>query len=202
MEGCLICGESALEVLLRFAGTSELDPRHDGIRLRLQHRVSVCDCCGKVTDRKVVQRERVGPLPLLLLPGALIFLIGYSYTKRFTLLSHFILGFTDGLAPAGAWVAVSGSLFTLADMPAWILTAVVTLWIIGIGQVFASSRSWIMAASAVIIGALVLVLGMIQSSLMVGELHWIIQVIHLLLGITAIGVGHMAAARARKGAAA
>ena len=31
---------------------------------------------------------RLGPLPLLLLPGALVFLVGYSYTKRFTSLSH------------------------------------------------------------------------------------------------------------------
>lgn len=78
------------------------------------------------------------------------------------------------------------------------LLVVVTLWVIGIGQVFASSGSWLMAACAVIIGALVLILGMIQTSLMVGELHWIIQVIHLLLGLSAIGIGHMAAARDRR----
>lgn len=78
------------------------------------------------------------------------------------------------------------------------LLVVVTLWVIGIGQVFANSRSWLMAACAVIIGALVLVLGMIQTSLMAGELHWIIQVIHLLLGLSAIGIGHMAAARDRR----
>lgn len=78
------------------------------------------------------------------------------------------------------------------------LLVVVTLCVIGIGQVFASSGSWLMAACAVIIGALVLILGMIQTSLMVGELHWIIQVIHLLLGLSAIGIGHMAAARDRR----
>ncbi len=80
---------------------------------------------------------RLGPLPLLLLPGALIFLVGYSYTKRFTSLSHYILGFTDGLAPAGAWVAVTGSLFTPRDLPAWLLTAVVTLWIGGFDLLYA-----------------------------------------------------------------
>jgi 4-hydroxybenzoate polyprenyltransferase len=80
---------------------------------------------------------RLGPLPLLLLPGALIFLVGYSYTKRFTSFSHYILGFTDGLAPAGAWVAVTGSLFALADLPAWLLTAVVTLWIGGFDILYA-----------------------------------------------------------------
>ena len=73
----------------------------------------------------------------MLLPGALVFLLGYSYTKRFTWLSHFILGFTDGLAPMGAWVAVRGSLFAPADWPAWLLLAAVTLWIGGFDLIYA-----------------------------------------------------------------
>ena len=85
----------------------------------------------------VFAAARLGPLPLLLLPGALIFLLGYSYTKRFTWLSHFILGFTDGLAPMGAWVAVRGSLFAPADWPAWLLLAAVTLWIGGFDLIYA-----------------------------------------------------------------
>lgn len=80
---------------------------------------------------------QLGPLPLLLLPGALIFLIGYSFTKRFTWMSHFFLGFTDGLAPMGAWAAIRGSLFTIEDLPAWILLAVVTLWIGGFDMIYA-----------------------------------------------------------------
>mgnify|MGYP005834279583 FL=1 len=78
-----------------------------------------------------------GPLPLLLLPGALLFLFGYSYTKRFTWLSHYILGFTDGLAPLGAWVAVRGSLFTVNDAPAWLLLFIVTFWIGGFDLIYA-----------------------------------------------------------------
>lgn len=79
----------------------------------------------------------LGPLTLKLLPGALIFLIGYSFTKRFTWLTHFILGFTDGLAPVGAWVGVRQSLFTLTDIPAWILLGVVTFWIAGFDLIYA-----------------------------------------------------------------
>jgi 4-hydroxybenzoate polyprenyltransferase len=71
------------------------------------------------------------PLAFFLFPIALIFLVGYSYTKRFTWMSHYILGFTDGLAPMGAWVAVRGSIFTLDDLPAWILLAILTFWIGG-----------------------------------------------------------------------
>ncbi len=80
---------------------------------------------------------KLGPLPLRLLPIALLFLVGYSFTKRFTWLSHFILGFTDGLAPAGAWVAVRGSLFTHQDIPAWLLLAAVTFWIGGFDLIYA-----------------------------------------------------------------
>jgi uncharacterized membrane protein len=72
------------------------------------------------------------------------------------------------------------------------------LWVIGTAQAFSQAGSWLIAASALVIGALVLVLGMIQSSVLVGDFHWIIRVIHLLLGLTAIGIGHMAAARYRK----
>ena len=77
------------------------------------------------------------PLPFRLLPGAFLFLVGYSFTKRFTLLSHFILGFTDGLAPIGAWAAIRGSVFTADDLPAWILLAIVTLWIGGFDLIYA-----------------------------------------------------------------
>ncbi len=80
---------------------------------------------------------QLGPWPLRLLPGALLFLVGYAFTKRFTWLSHFILGFTDGLAPLGAWVAVRGSLFGVAAAPAWLLLAIVTLWIGGFDLIYA-----------------------------------------------------------------
>ncbi|MCS6906547.1 MAG: UbiA-like polyprenyltransferase [Anaerolineales bacterium] len=80
---------------------------------------------------------QLGPLPLTLLPGALVLLFGYSYTKRFTWLSHYILGITDGLAPLGAWVAVRGSLLSSEDAPAWLLFLVVTFWIGGFDLIYA-----------------------------------------------------------------
>ena len=79
----------------------------------------------------------LNPLTFLLFPGAVVFLVGYSYTKRFTWLCHYILGFTDGLAPAGAWVAVRGSLFTAEDLPAWLLLGAVTFWIGGFDVLYA-----------------------------------------------------------------
>lgn len=85
----------------------------------------------------LVAAWQLGPAPLKLLPVALVFLIGYAFAKRFTLLSHYILGFTDGLAPVGAWVAVRGSLFTPSDLPAWLLLAAVTFWIGGFDLIYA-----------------------------------------------------------------
>jgi hypothetical protein len=76
--------------------------------------------------------------------------------------------------------------------------AVGALWVIGIGQALSNGGSWGVAASALVVGAAMIVLGWTQSSLMVGELHWIIQVLHLVLGLLVIGMGHMGAARYRK----
>jgi 4-hydroxybenzoate polyprenyltransferase len=71
---------------------------------------------------------------LMLLPGAVIFLVGYSYTKRFTWLSHWVLGFTDGMAAPGAWAAVTGN---LADPAPWLLWLTVTFWMAGFDIIYA-----------------------------------------------------------------
>ena len=72
-------------------------------------------------------------LCLALAPLALVFLIGYSYTKRFTWTSHWILGFTDGIAAAGGWIAVRGAF----DAPAIILWFALTVWIAGFDLIYA-----------------------------------------------------------------
>ena len=59
------------------------------------------------------------------------------YAKRFTWLSHFILGFTDGLAPIGAWAGVRASVFNAQDIPAWLLLFAVTFWIGGFDLIYA-----------------------------------------------------------------
>lgn len=79
----------------------------------------------------------LNPLTLKLLPGAIVFLVGYAYTKRFTWLSHFILGFTDALAPMAAWAGVRGSVFSPQDIPAWLLLFAVTFWIGGFDLIYA-----------------------------------------------------------------
>ncbi len=51
----------------------------------------------------------------------------YPYLKRFTWLSHLWLGAVDGLAPVGAWVAITGKL----PLAAWELGGAVALWVAG-----------------------------------------------------------------------
>lgn len=78
------------------------------------------------------------------------------------------------------------------------LLAVGALWVIGIAQTFTKAGSWVIAAWALVVGAVTAAIGMVQPSLMVGDFHWVVQVIHLVLAILTIGIGHMGAARHRK----
>src|SRR6476661_2366619 len=75
----------------------------------------------------------LNPLCLALAPLAVLFLVGYSYTKRFTWLSHWILGFTDGIAAAGGWIAVRGRF----EAPAYVLWLALTVWIAGFDLIYA-----------------------------------------------------------------
>jgi 4-hydroxybenzoate polyprenyltransferase len=72
-------------------------------------------------------------LTFKLFPIALVFLVGYHYTKRFTWLSHYILGITDAAAPLGAWAAVTNRL----DPPAYLLGLAVATWIGGFDLIYA-----------------------------------------------------------------
>jgi 4-hydroxybenzoate polyprenyltransferase len=75
----------------------------------------------------VIAAWQLNRLAFALSPIALLILLLYSYTKRFTRWSHLVLGFALGIAPAGAWIAVRGSL----DPRILLLTAAVTFWVGG-----------------------------------------------------------------------
>jgi 4-hydroxybenzoate polyprenyltransferase len=74
----------------------------------------------------------LNPLCFRLAPVALAVVLGYSFTKRFTHLSHIVLGFALGIAPAAAWIAVRGSL----DPRILWLTAAVTFWTAGFDIIY------------------------------------------------------------------
>jgi 4-hydroxybenzoate polyprenyltransferase len=75
----------------------------------------------------------LGPLCLSLTPVALIFLWGYSLTKRFTSLCHLVLGLAIASGPAGAWIAVRGD---FGRIPGLLMLAVAT-WIGGFDILYA-----------------------------------------------------------------
>src|SRR5271170_2178647 len=81
----------------------------------------------------VLAAWQLNPLALKLSPVALAVLFLYSYTKRFTSLSHLVLGFCLGMSPAAAWIAIRGSL----DWRMLILCAAVTLWVGGFDVLYA-----------------------------------------------------------------
>jgi 4-hydroxybenzoate polyprenyltransferase len=74
----------------------------------------------------------LNPLCLKLAPLALGIVFLYSFTKRFTSFSHLVLGFSLGIAPAAAWIAVRGEL----DPRILWLTAAVTFWTAGFDIIY------------------------------------------------------------------
>jgi 4-hydroxybenzoate polyprenyltransferase len=66
-------------------------------------------------------------------PIALLVVLGYSYTKRFTALCHFVLGLGLALAPIGAYLSVTA---TFSMLPIWYSLAVIT-WVSGFDIIYA-----------------------------------------------------------------
>jgi 4-hydroxybenzoate polyprenyltransferase len=189
---------------LAFAINRLADRRFDATNPRTAKRPSVT---GAISPRTisffavlsllilVLAAALLNPLTLLLFPGAMVFLLGYSYTKRFTSLAHWVLGFTDGLAPMGGWIAVRGSIFTPDDLPAWLLMFAVTFWIAGFDLIYAcqdvehdrreglyswpsrtsiASALWVAKANHVLTIVLLVVLGLVVP---LGWPYWIALVI-------------------------
>ena len=75
---------------------------------------------------------QLNSLCLALSPFVLALALGYSFTKRFTVLSHLVLGAVLGLAPAAAWIAIRGDL--QADI--LLLSAAVMLWTAGFDIIY------------------------------------------------------------------
>jgi 4-hydroxybenzoate polyprenyltransferase len=76
---------------------------------------------------------QLNPLTLRIAPLALAVCLGYSFTKRFTWLSHAVLGAALAFSPLGGWIAVAGSV----DGYPFALSAAVLLWVAGFDIVYA-----------------------------------------------------------------
>jgi len=81
----------------------------------------------------VVAAAMLNPLCLALSPVALLVVLGYSYTKRFTALSHVFLGLALAVAPMGAWLAIRGRF----EAPPVVLGLAVLFWVAGFDTIYA-----------------------------------------------------------------
>lgn len=81
----------------------------------------------------VLAAWRLNPMCVKLVAVAIPVLLGYSFTKRFTWVSHLVLGLALGGAPLGAWVAVTGE---LAPTP-FLIAFVVLTWVAGFDVLYA-----------------------------------------------------------------
>ena len=75
----------------------------------------------------------INPLVLKLSPIALLVVLGYSFTKKFTSLSHFVLGLGLSLAPIGAYLAVTARF----DILPLLYSVIVLLWVGGFDIIYA-----------------------------------------------------------------
>ncbi len=73
-------------------------------------------------------------LTLILAPVALASILLYSFTKRWTLLSHLVLGWCLSIAPTGSWIAVRGAIDSPVPL---LLSLVVLLWTAGFDVLYA-----------------------------------------------------------------
>ncbi len=81
----------------------------------------------------VLAAYELNPLAFKLSPVAIAVVLGYSYTKRFTWFSHFVLGMCLGMSPIAAWIALRGDL----NAAILVLGAAVTFWVAGFDIIYA-----------------------------------------------------------------
>jgi 4-hydroxybenzoate polyprenyltransferase len=93
----------------------------------LLSRAQVVVFCALALGLYLVACFQLAPIVRWLWPIPLVGFVVYPYLKRVTWLSHLWLGAVDGLAPVGAWVAITGRL----PWEAWALGAAVAVWIAG-----------------------------------------------------------------------
>ena len=111
------------------AGLDERNPRTASRELpsRTLTHAEVWGLCAAALAIYLVAVFQLDPVVRWLWPIPVALFVVYPYLKRFTWLCHLWLGVCTGLAPVGAWIAVSGT----APWEAWALFAAQGLWVAG-----------------------------------------------------------------------
>jgi len=133
----------------------------------------------------ILAASQLNRLSLSLSPVALAIVLFYSYTKRFTRWSHLVLGFSLGIAPAAAWIAVRGTL----NPRILLLTAAVTFWVGGFDVLYACQDYDFDRRSG--LHSIPRHLG-IRGALAVARLFHGIMLLLLILLLLAFGLGELA----------
>ena len=109
------------------------NPRTAGRHKLVSKRLAIGACLLSALSF-VVTAWMINPLCFALSPVALLIVFFYSLTKRFTHGAQFFLGLALGVAPIGAWIAVTGSF----AMPPLVLGASVLCWVAGFDIIYAT----------------------------------------------------------------
>ena len=125
-------GARSLAMSINRLVDAEIDARNPRTATRelpsgMLSRTHVLVFCALALALYVAACFQLDPIVRWLAPIPIVGFVVYPYLKRFTWLSHFWLGAVDGLAPLGAWVAITGRL----PWEAWALGGAVAVWIAG-----------------------------------------------------------------------
>lgn len=121
----------------------------------------------------VIAASQLNRLALLLSPVALGSVLLYSYTKRFTALSHLFLGWCLAIAPSGAWIAIQGRLTVVPVL----LSLSVMLWTAGFDVLYACQDYEFDRRAG---------LHSIPQRFGVGKALWIARAIHALMFVSLV----------------
>jgi hypothetical protein len=113
-----------------------------------------------------------------------------SMALRLFFLINLVLGLIFWITGNDTLVGLHMVIGILFVISLWVFSAIVGLQTGSVGLV----------AGSFILGLLIAILGLTQENILVGNGHWIVQVLHLLLAIIAIGFAEMFGARARRAA--
>jgi 4-hydroxybenzoate polyprenyltransferase len=132
-------GARSLAMALNRLIDAEIDARNPRTAVReipsgLLSRSQVIAFCVAALLIFLIAVWQLDPLVRWLWPIPVAAFVLYPYTKRFTWLCHLALGLSTGLAPLGAWLAVSGD----ADPAPFMLWIAVALWIGGFDVIYAT----------------------------------------------------------------
>ncbi|HEV2973114.1 MAG TPA: UbiA-like polyprenyltransferase [Pirellulales bacterium] len=149
LAGILLCMVTARSAAMAFNRLADAQIDAENPRTRERHlpagtlsRVSVALFAAVCSAGFVAATLLFLPnrLPLYLSLPVLAFLMAYSFTKRFTALSHFWLGAALMVAPVSAWIAIRGEFVTRSPLdllPAVVLGGAVLLWVAGFDMIYA-----------------------------------------------------------------